>query len=92
MPEQAEDFLHAHSTTASVPNAPLSVVQSSAEALETDLDQKVGQAPANSGEPQTSGDYGLQRAQSEAPCQAPAGEWSSGNSISFHTLECPLVP
>ncbi|CAL8465090.1 g4625 [Coccomyxa elongata] len=65
-PEDAEDFLRAHSTTASVPSAPLSVLQASAEALETNLDQKQpGQFGTNSGEQAMEPEGDLQRDQSE---------------------------
>ena len=81
--EQAEDFLRAHSATASVPSAPLSVVQASAEALETDLDQKPAHAAAHSGEQQLSREESVERAESSARCQTAAGEWSPVSNRSW---------
>ncbi len=73
--EQAEDFLRAHSTTASVPSAPLSVLQASAEALETNLDQKQpGQFGTNSSEQALEPEGDLQRDQSEGSSLPAPGE------------------
>ena len=79
MYDQAEDFLRAHSTTASVPSAPLSALQASAEALETNLDQKQPtQCGTNTGEQALELEGDLQRAQSEGSSLPAPGECITG--------------
>lgn len=72
--DQAEEFLRAHSTTASVPSAPLSVVQESAAALDStsNLDQGSAQAAASSGEQQMDTDAGAASAQAESSPPRPS--------------------
>jgi hypothetical protein len=63
VPEQAEEFLRAHSATASVPSAPLALAQASAAALDPPLDPPDAAAAAQhsaAGQPGEEGARGSQ--------------------------------